>query len=163
MHAQSLSHVRLFATPWTAPCQAPGILPMEFSRQEYWSRLPFPTPEDLPNGGIESTSSVSPTLAGRFFTTELPGKPIYLLCGYIFFFIFLFHYGLSQDTESSSLYYTVGPCCLSILYIHQFTSVNSKLPLLSCPTPFPLATTSLFSRSLILFLLLIFLYFLLSH
>ena len=85
------------------------------------------------------------------------------VCGYIFFFIFLFHYGLSQDTESSSLYYTVGPCCLSILYIHQFTSANSKLPLLSCPTPFPLATTSLFSRSLILFLLLICLSFLLSH
>ena len=85
------------------------------------------------------------------------------VCGYIFFFIFIFHYGLSQDSEASSLYYTVGPCCLSILYMHQFTSANSKHPLLPCPTPFPLATTSLFSRFLILFLLLICLSFLLSH
>ena len=45
-----------------------------------------------------------------------PNICIYV-CGYIFFFIFLFHYGLSQDAESSSLYYTVGPCCLSFLYI----------------------------------------------
>ena len=42
---------------------------MEFARQEYWNRLPFLTPEDLPNPGIEPTSSVSPTLAGRFCTT----------------------------------------------------------------------------------------------
>jgi len=45
---------------------------MEFSRQEYWSRLPFPTAGDLPNPGIETAS---PALAGGFFTTELPWKP----------------------------------------------------------------------------------------
>ena len=45
---------------------------MEFSRQEYWSRLPFPSPGDLSDPGIEP---VSPALAGRFFTTEPPGKP----------------------------------------------------------------------------------------
>ena len=45
---------------------------MEFSRQEYWSGWPFPFPGDLPNPGIEP---MSPTLAGRFFTTEPPGKP----------------------------------------------------------------------------------------
>ena len=45
---------------------------MEFSRQEYWSRLPFPPPGDLPNSGIKP---VSPALAGGFFTTEPPGKP----------------------------------------------------------------------------------------
>ena len=45
---------------------------MGFPRQEYWSGLPFPSPGDLPNPGIESGS---PTLAGRFFTTEPPGKP----------------------------------------------------------------------------------------
>ena len=44
----------LFATPWTIACQAP--LSMEFSRQEYWSGLPFPTPGDLPNPGIEPRS-----------------------------------------------------------------------------------------------------------
>ena len=62
------SHVWLFAIPWTAACQVP--LSMKFPRQEYWSRLPFPTPGDLPNSGIETTSLVSPALAGRFFTTE---------------------------------------------------------------------------------------------
>ena len=69
-HVQSLSRVQLFATLWTAACQVP--LSMEFPRQEYWSRLPFPPPEDLPDPGIEPTS---PALAGRFFTTEPAGKP----------------------------------------------------------------------------------------
>ena len=45
---------------------------MGFPRQEYWSGLPFPPPGDLPHPGTESTS---PALAGRFFTTEPPGKP----------------------------------------------------------------------------------------
>ena len=46
-----------------------------FSRQEYWSGLPFPTPGDLPDPRIEPASLTSPTLASRFFTTESPGKP----------------------------------------------------------------------------------------
>ena len=53
--------------------QAP--LSMGFSRQEYWSGLPFPPPEDLPNPGIEPTSLAFSDLAGRFFTTESPVKP----------------------------------------------------------------------------------------
>jgi len=48
---------------------------MEFPRQEYWSGPPFPFPWDLPDPGIEPASPVAPALAGRFFTTELPGKP----------------------------------------------------------------------------------------
>ena len=48
---KSLSHVQLFATPWTVAYQASPS--MGFSRQEYWSGLPFPSPEDLPNPGIE--------------------------------------------------------------------------------------------------------------
>ena len=55
------------ATPWTIAHKAP--LSMAFSRQEYWSGLPFPTPWDLPDPGIEPTSLVSPALAGRFFTS----------------------------------------------------------------------------------------------
>ena len=51
---QSLSHVRLFAIPWTVACQAP--LSMEFSRQEYWSGLLFPSPGDLPDPGIKPRS-----------------------------------------------------------------------------------------------------------
>ena len=69
---QSLSRVRLFVTPWTAARQAP--LFMGFSRQEYWSWLPFPTPGDLPDPGIETSSLVSPALAGRFFISEPLGK-----------------------------------------------------------------------------------------
>ena len=57
-----------FATPWTVAHQA--SLLMGFSRQEYWSGLPFPPPGDLPDEGIELTSLVSPALAGRFFTTS---------------------------------------------------------------------------------------------
>ena len=64
MCAQSLSHIWLFATPWTLACQAP--LSMEFSRQEYWSGLPFPFPGDLPNPGIEPASLA---LEGMFLTT----------------------------------------------------------------------------------------------
>ena len=48
---KSLSPVRLFATPWTVAYQAPQF--MEFSRQEYWSGLPFPSPWDLPDPGID--------------------------------------------------------------------------------------------------------------
>ena len=66
-----LSHIWLFANPWTAARQVP--LSLGLSRQEYWSGLPFPTPEDLPYSGIEPMSSVSP--ADRFFTAEPPRKP----------------------------------------------------------------------------------------
>ena len=53
---------------WTIASQAP--LSMGFSRQEYWSGLPFPTPRDLPNPGIEPASLMSSALAGGFFTTS---------------------------------------------------------------------------------------------
>ena len=59
-----------FGSPWIVAHQA--TLSMELSRQEYWSRLPFPFPGDLPNRGIQPSS---PALAGRLFTTEPPGKP----------------------------------------------------------------------------------------
>ena len=61
-----LSRVRLFATSCTVAHQA--SLSMEFSRQEYRNGLPFPTPGDLPNPGIELASLASPALAGGFFT-----------------------------------------------------------------------------------------------
>ena len=61
----------IFVTPVTVAHQAP--LSMEISRQEYWSGLPFPSPGDLPGPGIEPAS---PVLAGRFFTTEPPWKPV---------------------------------------------------------------------------------------
>ena len=73
MHACILSHVQLFATPWTIVCQA--SLSMGFSRQEYWSELPFSPPEDLPDPGIEPTSPPSSALTWCFFPTEPLGKP----------------------------------------------------------------------------------------
>ena len=65
-HACMLSCVPLFATPWTVARQAP--MSMGFSRQEYWSGLPFPSPGDLPDPGIEAMYLTSPA------TTEPPGK-----------------------------------------------------------------------------------------
>ena len=67
---KSLSRVQLFATPWTVTYQAP--LSIGFSRQEYWSGLPFPSPRDLPDPGIEPGS---PALQADALTSELPGKP----------------------------------------------------------------------------------------
>ena len=64
---QSLSPVPFFATPWTVAHQA--ALSVGFPRQEYWSGLPYPTPGELPDPGIEPGSVVSPALAGRFFAT----------------------------------------------------------------------------------------------
>ena len=72
-----ISCVQLFATPWTVAHQAP--LSMGFSRQEYWSGLPFPAPGDLSDSGIKPGSPASPSLAGGFFTTALLGKPHRLL------------------------------------------------------------------------------------
>ena len=63
---KSLSRVQVFATPWTVAHQAPPS--MKFSRQEYWSGLPFPSPGDLPNPGIEP---LSPT----FQADALPSEP----------------------------------------------------------------------------------------
>ena len=72
---KSLSPVRLFATPLTVAYQAPPSI--GFSRQEYWSGLPFPFPGDLPNPGIEPGS---PTLEADALTSEPPGKPLRMAC-----------------------------------------------------------------------------------
>ena len=81
-----LNCIVLFATPWTVAHQAP--LSMEFSRQDYWSGLPFPTPGHLPDLGIKPTSLESPALAGGFFTTEPLGK-LYHGITAIQFFLFI--------------------------------------------------------------------------
>ena len=69
MKVKSLSHVRLFVAPWTVAHQAPPS--MGFSRQEYWSGLPFLSPGDLPDPGIEPRS---PALQADVLTSEPPGK-----------------------------------------------------------------------------------------
>ena len=66
----SLSHVPLFATPWTVARQAP--LSLEFSRQEYWSEQPFHSPGDIPKPGIELGS---PALQADSLPSEPQGKP----------------------------------------------------------------------------------------
>ena len=71
MCVKLLTRVRLFATPWTVARQDP--LSMVFSRQEYWSGLPFPSPGDLPDPGIEPQS---PALRADSLLTELQGKPL---------------------------------------------------------------------------------------
>ena len=73
-----------FVTPWTVTHQAP--LSKEFSRQEYWSGLLFPTPGNLPNPGIEPTSPVSSALAGRFFITAHLESPRNSLDGIFYSF-----------------------------------------------------------------------------
>ena len=72
-------------------CSPPGSSvhdPMGFPKQEYWNGLPFPSPEDLSSPGIKTAS---PALAGEFFTTEPPGKPVY---------IHAFHFSLVQFSHS---------------------------------------------------------------
>ena len=84
---KSLSHVQLFATLWTVAYQA--FPSMGFSRQEYWSGLPFPSPGDLPDPGIKPRS---PALEADALTSEPPGKdhlsrdlakPLYILMVFI--------------------------------------------------------------------------------
>ena len=84
VYAQLLNCVQLFVTPLTVAGQAP--LSMGFSRQEYWSRLPFPSPGTFPNPEMEP---VSPAFKGGFFTTLPPGKPS--VCIYMCVCIYVFH------------------------------------------------------------------------
>ena len=74
MRACMLSRVQLFAIPWAVAYQAP--LSLEFSRQEYWSGLPFPLPGDLSYPGIKPASSASPALAGGFLPLSHLGSPL---------------------------------------------------------------------------------------
>ena len=81
---KSLSRVRLFVTPWAAASQAPPS--MGFSRQEYWSGVPFPSPGDLPDSGIEPGS---PVLRVDALPSKPPGKPNYT---YIYMYIYMYIY-----------------------------------------------------------------------
>ena len=97
------SRVWLFVTPWTAVCQA--LLSMRFFRQEYWSGLPFPPPQNLPDPGIEPTSLA---LAGGFFTTDPPGKP----------------------QRKNTLNHTCTHSCVSIFFCYVFLNPWFKVILL---------------------------------
>ena len=84
---KSLSRVRLLATPWTVAHQVP--LSMGFPRQEYWSGLPFPSPGDFPDPGIEPGSLA---LQADALTSEPPGKPHFNLWAHFFFLHAPIHY-----------------------------------------------------------------------
>ena len=76
------SRVRLCATSWTVAHQAP--LPMGFSREEYWSGLPFPPPGDLPNPGIKPVSPVASALQANPLSLSHLGKPkMYVISAHI--------------------------------------------------------------------------------
>ena len=78
---QVTSAVSLFVSLWTVAHQAPQS--MGFSRQEYWSGLPFPPPGDLPDPGIKPVSLVSPALAGGFFTTSTAWETLEHFLGHL--------------------------------------------------------------------------------
>ena len=102
-------------TLWTVACQA--ALPMEFSRQEYWSGLPFPPPENVPHPGIEPQS---PTLAGRLFTTEQPGMPIFLLVLLpLFFFPLLVLIWVQSLTPHWKVMFELGRIIVMLSYRGQ--------------------------------------------
>ena len=91
---QLLSHVQLSVTPWTVAHQAP--LSMGFSRREYGSGLPFPSPGHLPNPGTKPVSHASPALAGGFLTTASAGKPQLTVTVKIMFWKFLPHFQIPK-------------------------------------------------------------------
>ena len=109
--AKSLSRGWLFVTPWTVAYQAP--LSMGFSRQEYWSGLPFPSPGDLPDPGIESGF---PALEADSLTSEPPGKPNLLVTKGKYIFIYIC---------AINIYVCVCVCVCMKIYLYLW--INQRL------------------------------------
>ena len=82
-----LTQSSLFATSWTVAHQASQS--MGFSRQEYWSGLPFLPPGDLPDAETEPVSPVSLALASRYFTMEPPGKPVIYMFMHVHVYVYI--------------------------------------------------------------------------
>ena len=115
-----LSCAGLFEILWTSTHQTP--LSMGFSKQECWSGLPFPTPGDLPEQGIEATPLVSLALAGRFFITVPPGahaKLNYVLTDFLSAEFTCFDKGILKSliTVIDS---SISPCISISFYIMHF-------------------------------------------
>ena len=124
MCAQLLSCVWFFCDPMA--CSSQAYLSMGFSRQEYWSGLPFPPLGDLPDPGIEPVFPKSPALSGRFFTAKPPGKPH--VCVYMCVYICVFKVSISsQCTRLASSTPAVFPtntpwfCVTGRLFRHSLT------------------------------------------
>ena len=113
------SCVHLFVNPWTLVLRAP--LFMGFPMQEYWSELPFPSPGDLPEPGIEPTSLMSPTLACRFFTTDTTWEA-HTMYSYIIYVNVLWHLVWCLPSSRTSCYegslvlHVYLFCCFSPLH-----------------------------------------------
>ena len=154
MCARSLSPVWLIAAPWTVACQA--SLSMEFSRQVYWSKLPFPTRGDLPDSGIKAMSLVSPALAAQFFTTSATWEaPLYVV------FLLFSHSVLSDSLWPYGLQHA-RLLCPSPWSLLKLTSIKLVMPsnhlilchpLLLLPSVFP--SIRVFSNELVLHVCLI--------
>ena len=112
VRAQSLSGVRLFATPWTVAHQAP--LSMGFPRPESWSGWPCPPPGDLPDSGIEPVSLMSPSLSGGIFTTSATWEAQHkLLSGYYYAYYYLSSKPASLPPLCPAPSYPFPPCLIS--------------------------------------------------
>ena len=122
----SLCHVRLFVTPWTVAHQAPLFI--EFSRQEYWSGLPFPSPGDLPDPGIEPRF-----LALQVYSlpSEPPGKPplfyippnvIFKLWHNAFLILYSFHFIFIE--QAIKIYLEIRFYNISLLHIWKGIQVS---------------------------------------
>ena len=107
----SFMYTRIYVcsvTPWTTAHQAP--LSMGFSRQVYWTGLPFPPPRSPPEPGIEPKSPVSPVLAGGFLTTTSPEKPcihVYKFLGNKDTWMWMLLVNTNRDEKKSNLLFTV--------------------------------------------------------
>ena len=89
MHAFSATSVvsEVFATLWAVDLKAP--MSMGFSRKEYWSGLPCPSPGDLPNPGVKPASPACPALQADSLPTEPPGKPYYMCYIYAIYCMYI--------------------------------------------------------------------------
>ena len=140
------SHVRIFETLWTAACQAP--LSMGFSRQEYWSGLPCPSPGHLPDPGIEPVSLMSPSLAGGLFTTSTSWEALFstiaALQGCVNFSCtakWISYTYMCIWVGFSELYSRFS---LVIYFIHGINSVNMSVPISQFSPPHPPALVSIY-------------------
>ena len=109
---KSLSRIQLFSTPWTVAHEAPPC--MEFSRQEYWSGLPFLSPGDLPDPGIEPKS---PALQADSLLSEPPRKPKTTVVGSLFLLQGIFP---NQELKRGL------PHCRWILYQLSYQGTSDK-------------------------------------
>ena len=118
------SHVRLLMMLGNVARQAP--LSMRFSRQEYWSGLPFPPPGDLPDPGIEPESFRSPALTEGFFTTSAPGKTKHgIQISFQFFFCVIKYFILLNYCCYTKRLYSICSYCKILAIFPVLYNINS--------------------------------------